>query len=1044
MAARTTYEQKGSLREERMKDTATLAGFHPLESDWRELFRWLMSVSGDLPYYDDTDSENGRLSSLWENHVLTVLVDILQKDIDSYVDSFTDGWGTSVQHDYTVQLQRKFAAWEERLRSYIRQRRSIRTDSPAVAVAELLVGQLESALLPESRSRSMRFASFMDDANQPYFQMLGAVEDIQQKADEYIVRIESDGSMDASLALLLTFVRNYCGIAEGFNSRFGCWAEFYRRNILHDVPKPVPQQNTYIVKEHDPEKSAETYSLPKGTKFPAGKKDDGSDLYYATTEKAYIVPAQIQTAYTLFRKDGRLCTAPLACGQKNQHPLFDPQTPGQEPWEYGWMFSSRSLVLSEGRRTVCVRICFDTDNGTQHPDLSAFAGSSGSFLLQVSGSEGWIQRAHTCDYDPANASLLLVFTIGQDEEAPAVCSEELHGITSEYPALRILFAESELLDTLPPELCIESLRIDTQVEGIRNFTLQGDAGLMDPTQPLYPFGSQGERDSRLIFGHEETASKEITAVSLRGAWSKLPEGGFGSIYRNYDTPKAIDDDSFEVCCQWQRDGRWHECVNSPLPLFGKGRDGRLSEEAVFELSLTEAWATDQITPYRRDNDGFYRLVLIRPDIGFGMSAYYRGFSEVMMHNSRKKEKHHKPVPEMPQIPMLTDVTFGYRSEEVLCPKEGARLYRISGRFGYEECMEDERLGFLPDMASPALLVGMDNMGDTSHVRMYFDLSYVVKGGMPVSEQTPGIVRISQYAGSGIWQEFTDDAILCDQTEGLTRSGFIEVKIQSIVPEERLWLRFGFDGDKASKGVALNGIYMNYLPVMAVDEAGNPLPAGSQTDAGVRQRIRISTRNRAVWSGNYEELILERFPDIEKACCLPAGADGIRIAVFPKPEKRKYPFLPVWRLSEIENQVRQHASPFATIRVVNPVYEPLTVRFKAVLRDDTRSPGEVKRRTERRIRVFFMAWYMDGRLPDFGVSYSHKALLSRIENDECIEEATLLEVTKESTHWERRDGDMLYTPASNYGVLYIEQLDVELTTNRCGVERARLETDFRIG
>lgn len=91
MAEKTTYEQKGTLREECMQDTAMPDGFRPLESDWRELLRWLMSVSGNLPYYDRTDKENGRLSSLWENHVLTVLVDILQRMcVAMWTPSWTD------------------------------------------------------------------------------------------------------------------------------------------------------------------------------------------------------------------------------------------------------------------------------------------------------------------------------------------------------------------------------------------------------------------------------------------------------------------------------------------------------------------------------------------------------------------------------------------------------------------------------------------------------------------------------------------------------------------------------------------------------------------------------------------------------------------------------------------------------------------------------------------------------------------------------------------------------------------------------------------
>ena len=52
MTEKTTYELKGTLRDDCMANRTALDGFHPLESDWRELMRWLMSVSGDLPYYD--------------------------------------------------------------------------------------------------------------------------------------------------------------------------------------------------------------------------------------------------------------------------------------------------------------------------------------------------------------------------------------------------------------------------------------------------------------------------------------------------------------------------------------------------------------------------------------------------------------------------------------------------------------------------------------------------------------------------------------------------------------------------------------------------------------------------------------------------------------------------------------------------------------------------------------------------------------------------------------------------------------------------------
>ena len=484
-------------------------------------------------------------------------------------------------------------------------------------------------------------------------------------------------------------------------------------------------------------------------------------------------------------------------------------------------------------------------------------------------------------------------------------------------------------------------------------------------------------------------------------------------------------------------------------------------------------------PYRRDSNGFYRLTLTGPEIGFGTNAYYRRFTEVMMHNGREKERNWLPMPEQPQVPMLGDMTFGYRSEETLCTGDNGSLYRFSELFGYEECVwnEGEYHVFLPGMESPSLLVGLDNMGDTNRVRLYIALRYVVRGWKPAGEQPSCGLLVSRYDGNGIWHTMTDEEMLCEETDGLTRSGFVEVKVSADRHTDRLWLKLSFADGKAPQEMVLDGLWLNCLRVTAENGDGTALPAGTITapmtedsrilsvcqpmagsggkpaetgqDAAIRQRIRISTRNRAVCGGNYEEMILERFPEIEKACCIPASENGgeVRIVVFPKPEKRKYPFLPGWKLAGIEDCIARYAPPFARVRVLNPRYEPLSLAFKAVLKDGTRDPGTVKHRLARRIRVFLMTWYMDGRLPDFGVRYSCNALLSRIVNDECVGEFISLEVRTAGREYRITEAlsekDTFLAASDECGILYIDKLDVELVDSRRGVDEAKIGTDFMI-
>lgn len=1078
MAEKTTYELKGALRDECMTNRATLDDFHPLESDWRELMRWLISTSGNIPYYEGEKGENGRLSSLWENHVLTVLVDIIRKDIDGYVDTFVGGRGTSAQQHYTERLKENIQGWTKRLRAFIRQSRGTSPGSPSVEVAELLLSRLENALPKDKEPRRRRFARFPDNANQPYFRMLGTVEDIQKYADEYISRIESGGDMDPSLALLLTFVRNYCGIAERFNRRFREWPAFYRRNILHDTPKEAVQDSTLITIEPD---CQGTFPLPAGTAFLAGKKADGSDLLYATTEKAYIVPARLRSVHSLSGKEGRLYVATLpAGGQDAPCPLFDTKNRAASVLEYGWLLTSRSLVLSEGRRTVTVSIRLESGEEGSIPGLSSLNGNTSAFILQLSGGEGWRQKEeYTMEADPGHGILRLAATLDESEEAPVPCTEELHGIATVYPALRILFADREIMDALPHELSIKEITLHTEVDGIRDFTLIGESGQADPSQPFYPFGPTGERGGRLVFGHEEAALKKTTSVTLKGTWTKLPGNGFRPIYEHYGLEKPIDGNSFTVRLEWQEGSRWHECAASPQPLFRMDGAGKLTDEAVFELALEEKTTAGAFRsmPYRRDSNGFYRLILDSPETGFGTNTYYRRFTEVMMHNGRKKEKNRLPVPEQPPVPMLCDMTFGYRSAETLASGGGGGLYRFSGLSGYEACaLQENRLPiFYPHMEPPAILLNLDHIGDASRVRLYLGLRYAMRGGMPVTGQPDCTLRVSRYAGGGAWKELPSEDILCEETEGLTRSGFIELKVREEAEGRGLWLKFSFAGNASPENMVLEGIYLNCVRVRATGGDGNPLPVGTpvsptlpdgrilsvtqiqpgsggrpaetEAQAGVRQRIRTATRGRAICGTDYEQLILERFPEVEKACCVPAcdGREGIRIVVFPKPEAKSYPFLPGWKLSEMERSVRGNASPFARIKVVNPVYEPVDVYFSAMLKKDTRDPGEVKRRMERRICTFLMGWYMAGILPDLGVRYSRNALLSRIGNDERIERVGTLKVTGENREWKPDAGDdIFYGATDSCGVLYVRNLTVELEDYRSGVDESRIGSSFVIG
>ena len=149
-------------------------------------------------------------------------------------------------------------------------------------VAENIREQLRKSLpivpQPTPRRRNL-IHKVLEENNRPYFSMLGALSDIQSKFDYYMQQIESSGDMDASQALLLTFIRSYCRTVQQFNDKFADLPSFYRREILKATPKEAVQDSTLVVVNPNKEVTRKTFSLPARTQFNAGENADGTPFY---------------------------------------------------------------------------------------------------------------------------------------------------------------------------------------------------------------------------------------------------------------------------------------------------------------------------------------------------------------------------------------------------------------------------------------------------------------------------------------------------------------------------------------------------------------------------------------------------------------------------------------------------------------------------------------------------------------------------------------------------------------------------------------------
>jgi len=1055
----TDNRYRGILRTDYEAAQARLKGFVPMTTDEAQLLHRL--------------AKEERLLPLWENHVLTVLADIHRKKLSGYGESFADAQGTAEATLCAKKLKRDINGWHRRLEAYIDLSWKLGcTGSVAVETARKLANLLKGAL-PNGNVAKKK----------DYYRMLRTVTAIQDNIGIYLQQAEDSGDIDPALSLLIVYLKNYGSIAEAFNRRLATLPELYRKDILHAAPQEAVQDNVYVI--ITPTEGIGGFTLPKDEPFPAGQNATGEELIYWTEKKEYISPMQCVEADALYGFSNPSCGGALELYKQTikLQNTTDAQTlfAHGEELRIGWQLESPMLVLNEGERNISIYFHLTAD--------SSIPNNTKGFVLQLSGAEGWMEQTSECYIE--SGRLCFSFSLPYDAVAPASCMEEVHGTITEYPAIRILTDNANCPYKWAQQLIFDSVEIKTEVNGIRNFSFYNDQGEVDTTQPLHPFGIQAECGACFLFGNEEMSLKNLQEVRLKGIWKKLSETeeGFNKMYKEYGT----DADAFKVSTEYQKGGRWKKCGDEQK-LFSFNENGDLNPaEIVFSFTVQpQSISSDETAApyeYSRDKDGFFRITLESPSIGFGTKAYRTLFSETMVHNSGCKEKKRKDLPSEPVIPVMADVELSYiaTEETTLSDMERSfiRLSRITALSRQESfpIAKGEKQPFLPSVPAENLLYfGLLHALGEQNLRLYLDM-VLPQEKIPFYDLQPGrqVTLAWEYWSGNEWHPIAIEAVLAEETLGLTQSGFIEIKLPEKIngnhmdKQGRAWIRAAMTGDLSSC-LAVRGIRTNCIRLISQNGDGTSLPAGTiqgikepderiesvtqplsgfggkpaetATEVAVRQSSRISNRHRALMIKDYEHLVLEFFPEVDKIQCIPIpqnkGASKICLVVFSRAEDSRYFLSPAWKLAEIQQLVRQYTSPFASLRVMNPVYERVNVHCKAILWDSVPDKGKAVRQLVVLAQNYIAPWYRKEEIPMLRQRYSYKELHARMVNHEDLMRLVTLEVNGKSLPSIDVDTvDFTFEGKHPWSVL-LPIIKIELLSLHDGIEKAEIGSNFIIG
>lgn len=1053
----TNDRHSGTLRTDYEIDPAHLDELRAMENEWQRLMHWQVRYSKSLDYCNE-DGREGSLAPLLENHVLTVVADIMRKRLSGYDESFTDAQGTIEESAFSKKLETDIEGWIDRLDAFIGKSWTAgRNESQAVTAAIQIRDSLNNSLDRENGTEKHW-----------YYRMLCTVRFIQEHADNYLEQIENSGDVDGGLSLLVAYLKNYGGIAASFDHRLAELPSFYRKEILHVKPGTVVQDNTYIVV-----RPTEKCTLKAGQGFVAGQNAAGEDLIYRTVKDEIVSPvqcAEVDVVY-LIKDDAGKTTGirrqTIRPEDTTTATLFDAEQ--GEALAFGWQLESSMFIMNEGEREVSVTFGIKQNTtGILPPDGQEMKG----FTFHLSSVDGWAEQKNgSCLF--SGGRLCFRFTIGRDGTLPEACNGETHGKSTAYPVLRILTDGRYGSYDRVSRMEITGVEIRTHVRGIRDFTFYNELGEVDTTQPFQPFGIQAERGAWFLFGNEEMGLKPLTGVHIKGIWQKMPEmkKEFDDRYKDY----GVDVSSFKIGTEWQARENWHTCKDGTRPLFGFDGEGKLCPADVyFDFSEARGFLQSNRYEYSRDKDGFFRVTLQSPSVGFGTDAYRRKYTDILIYNSRCKEKDRKPLPQEPVIPMLADVELEYEAVEKRAVALQPELIVVSD--GSETCFKSQSA----DEEDKALYFSFTHAAGEQTLRFYLDMVIPPKNiPCKMPELEGGVSLAWEYRKEDTWTELPSTSVTSEETRGLTQSGFIEITL----PEKLAGSPVNQDGKsklRASvKGgtnscLALRGVWTNCLRLTALNGDGQPLPAGTIEDmqeadgriessvqplpgfggkpAGTESSLsahltgRIGNRHRAVNARDYEQIVLEHFPEVDKAVCLPCREKGkreVRLVVFSRSEDGAYYLSPSWKLTEIQRTMQQYVPPFVRPEVMNPVYQEIKVTCKAVLRGNVQDEGKVVRNLIVLAQNYLASWKRKGEIPDLQQGFSYKELHSRLANHEDLQTVVELRVGGMSLPVVDFDSEDITIKGDHPWNVLNPQIEIILLSSDDGIESTEIGSSFII-
>ncbi|HXB94534.1 MAG TPA: hypothetical protein VNU70_05225, partial [Puia sp.] len=312
-----------------------------------------------------------------------------------------------------------------------------------------------------------------------------------------------------------------------------------------------------------------------------------------------------------------------------------------------------------------------------------------------------------------------------------------------------------------------------------------------------------------------------------------------------------------------------------------------------------------------------------------------------------------------------------------------------------------------------LFIGLTGLVPGQLLNLLFQLAEASAGaGSP--EDAP----VWQYLAGDEWKTLRYGfEIVADGTKGLTRTGIIQIKFpddiantSNLLAPGNSWISAGMTKNTAAvsrtMAVITQAGLATYAPVSGVNDParsatalpadtiskltqpdaniikiGQPYPSfggSAPENSGNAYMVRVSEglrhKGRAIQQWDFERLVLQQFPMLLRVKCInhslyldsaaykydfPMSPGNILVAVLPDTTQlavanQLQPMAPASMLNDILQFLQGVKSPFATIAVAGPRYEPVTICATVQL-EQGEDPDSRSAQLEQAIRDYLAPW-----------------------------------------------------------------------------------------